>query len=91
MKETMVKMDESAHSILKKWKEKLREKGVRVSLGGALREMDKIIGTDNNDISRKDFKALVSAVEILKKYRSPTFSDAIGEMNSMIEQIGKKE
>jgi hypothetical protein len=85
----MVKMDESAHAILKKWKEKLREKGVRVSLGGALREMDKIIGT-NNDISRKDFKALVSAVEILKKYRSPTFSDAIGEMDLMIKDLDLK-
>jgi hypothetical protein len=88
----MVKMDESAHSILKKWKEKLRKKGVRVSLSGSLREMNRIIGNyNNNDISQKDIKVLVGAVEILKKYRRPKFPDVIREMDSMIEQMGTKK
>jgi hypothetical protein len=90
LKKPMIRMDPSAHAILKKWKEKLRKRGVRVSLGGALREMDKILCNENNDISRKDCKALVSAVEILKKYKSPTFSDAIGEMDTLIEEMKNK-
>jgi hypothetical protein len=88
----MVKMDPSAHAILKKHKETLRKRGVRVSLGGALREMDKIVGTVQEDksFSRKDLKALAGAVEILKKYKSPTFSDAIGEMDVLLEEMKTK-
>jgi hypothetical protein len=92
MKETMIRMDPSAHAILKKHKENLRKKGVRVSLGGALREMDKIISTvqDDKSFARKDLKALAGAVEILRKYKNPTFSNAIGEMDVLIEEMKPK-
>jgi hypothetical protein len=92
MKRTMVKLDPSAHAILKKWKKKLRKKGIRVPLSGALREMDKIVSTiqDDRSFSRKDLKALAEAIEILRKYKNPTFSDAIGEMDVLIEEMKTK-
>jgi len=89
--ENMVKLDKSAHAILKKWKEKLRKRGVRVPLGGVIREMDKIIDSvqDDKHFSRRDMKTLTGALEVLKKYRAPEFSDAVREMDTLIEEIKK--
>lgn len=89
----MVKMDPSAHEILKKWKKKLRKKGVCVSLGGVIREMDRIVSSvqDDKHFLRKDLKALTSALEVLKKYRAPEFSDAIREMDATINEMNSKK
>lgn len=91
MIENMVKLDKSAHAILKKHKKLLGEKGVRVPLGGVIRELDKIIGSvqDSKHFSRRDMKALTGALEVLKKYRAPEFSDAVREMDTLIEEIKK--
>lgn len=87
----MVKLDKSAHTILKKHKEKLKKKGVRVPLGGVIREMDRIIGSaqDDKHFSLKDLKVLIGALDVLKKYRAPEFSDAVREMDALIEEIKK--
>lgn len=91
MKEpTMVKVDGSAHAILKKYKEKLKKKGMRVSLGAAIREMDRLVEEDNNlYFSKKDIRVVKDALDVLKKYKNPTFSDAIRELDAVIGQMGK--
>ena len=92
MKEPMVKVDDQAHSILKKYKEILRKKGIKVSLGGTIREMDRIIKDDCENFSQKDLKEMRHAIDklkkTLKKYNNPSFSDAIKEMDGLIEQAG---
>jgi len=92
LKEPMVKLDDHAHSILKKWKNKLRQKGVRVPLGGTIREMDKLINNCEG-ISQKDIKETMNAIEKLKnvwgKYNNPDFSDTIREMDTMIRESEK--
>lgn len=90
MKEPMVKMDENTHSILKKWKEKLREHGVKVPLGATIREMEKLIKDESVGFSRKDLKKINHAMEKLKeiseKYDNPSFSGVIVKMDSMIKE-----
>lgn len=87
----MVKLDKNAHAILKKHKEELRKNGVRVPLGGVIREMDRIIGSaqDDKHFSRKDMKVLTAALDVLKKYRAPEFSDAVREMDALVDEINK--
>ena len=80
----MVKVDQAAHAVLKKYKERLKLKGVRVSMSGALREMDRIINGDDR-FSQKDLKALSKARDVLMTYKNPTFSNAIREMDALIE------
>ncbi len=94
MKETMVKMDENTHSILKRWKEKLRQQGIKVPLGAAIREMEKHLKAEDVSFSRKDIKEINNALEKLKetleKYNNPTFSDVVVKMDSMIKENGEK-
>ena len=89
MKDTMVKMDENSHSILKRWKEKLRDQGVRVPLGATIREMDILLKDEDIGFSKPDLKGITRALEKLKeiseKYDNPSFSDVIVKMNSMIK------
>lgn len=84
-----LKLDEHAHKILEKWKDGLSKKGIRVPLGGTIREMDKLI-RGYEGISQKDIKETSKAIEKLKdiwsKYDDPDFSDAIREMDTMIKE-----
>jgi len=86
----MVKVDQAAHAVLKKYKERLKLKGVRVSMGGALREMDRIINGDDR-FSQKDLKALSKARDVLMTYKNPTFSDAIRDMDAICYEKEVKE
>lgn len=90
MIETMVKMDNDAHSILKKWKENLRQIGIKVPLGATIREMDKLIKNGGEGISQTDIKAIKQSLdklrETMKKYDRPELSDAIRKMDSIIQE-----
>lgn len=91
MKEPMVKMDAASHAILKKWKEKLRDRGVRVPLGATIREMDILLKDEDIGFSKTDLKGITRALEKLKeiseKYDNPSFSDVIVKMNSIINEV----
>jgi hypothetical protein len=97
LKDIMVKMDGDSHSILKKYKKRLRNKGIKVPLGAAIREMDKLIKDDCEGVSKKDLKDMRHAVDKLKdiveKYHKPTFSDAVREMDTIIkaQSVNKAE
>jgi len=88
LKVIMVKMDGSSHSILKKWKENLKQKGIKVPLGATIREMDKLI-KDGEGISKTDLKVIMHSLDKLKdvwsKYDNPDFSDAIREMDIILK------
>ncbi len=92
MKEIMVKMDSGSHDILKRWKKKLRDQGIRVPLGGTIREMEKLIKDPKLGFSKTDLKVINHALdnlnEISEKYDNPTFSGVIVKMNSIIKERG---
>ena len=94
MKDTMVKMDGGSHDILKKWKTKLKDQGVRVPLGGAIREMDNLLKDEDIGFSKTDLRVANSALrklkEISEKYDDTSFSGVIVKMDSMIKRIEKK-
>jgi len=90
LKDIMVKMDGGSHDILKKWKKELRDQGVRVPLGGAIREMDNLLKDNDLGFSKTDLKGITHALaklkEILEKYDNPSFSGVIVKMDSMIKE-----
>jgi protein-L-isoaspartate O-methyltransferase len=85
----MVKLDEAAHSILKKWKRQLREQGIKVPLGATIREMGRLVKDENVGFSKTDLKAINHALDKLKeiseKYDNPSFSDVIVKMDEMFK------
>jgi len=91
---TVVKVDMHARSILEKWKENLAEKGIRVPLGGTIREISKIIKDIKEDTSKgyskTDIKVAQGALDKLKevsqKYDNPSFSDAVREMDRIVKE-----
>ncbi len=96
MKDTMVKMDAGSHDILKKWKKKLRDQGIRVPLGGTIREMEKVIkDQDELGFSKTDLKTVQHALgklkEISEKYDNPTFSGVIVKMNDVLKEREERE
>ncbi len=91
MKEIMVKLDGDSHDILKRWKKKLRDQGIRVPLGGTIREMEKLIkDQDELGFSKTDLNQANNAMdklkEISKKYDEPSFSHVIRKLNAMIKE-----
>lgn len=94
MIDNMVKIDANSHSILKRWKEKLRKQGLKVSLGATIREMEKMVKDENVGFSKKDLKEISNALEKLKetleKYNNPTFSDVVIKMDTMIKEKKRK-
>lgn len=90
MEHIMVRTDAGSHQILKKWKKKLREQGISIPLGGAIREMEKMIKEpDKLGFSKTDLKTVRHALgklnEISKKYDNPHFSEVIVRMDAMIK------
>lgn len=92
MKEPMVKMDEASHAILKKWKKKLRDRGVRVPLGGTIREMETLIKDQDIGFSKTDLRVIRNCLEklseIAKIYDKPSFSGVVLKMDRMIKKEG---
>ncbi len=90
MKDIMVKMDSGSHDILKRWKKKLGDQGIRVPLGGTIREMEKLIKDPNLGFSKTDLKIINHALDKLKEvselYDNPTMSGVIVKMNKMIKE-----
>lgn len=92
MKEIMVKMDAGSHAILKKWKKKLGDRGIRVPLGGTIREMEKLIKDQDVGFSKTDMKVIRNCLEkldeISKWYDKPSFSGVVLKMDRMIKKEG---
>ena len=90
MKDGMVKLDGVSHDILKRWKKKLRDQGVRVSLGATIREMDILLKDEEIGFSKTDLRVAANALgklkEISQKYDDPSFSSVIVKMNSMLKK-----
>ena len=86
----MVKMDGGSHAILKKWKKRLGDQGVRVPLGGTIREIEKLIKDKDLGFSKTDLKIIRNCLEKLSKiatiYGKPSFSGVVVKMDSMIKE-----
>ncbi len=76
----MVKMDSGSHDILKRWKKKLRDQGIRVPLGGTIREMEKLIkDQDNLGFSKTDIRETMKEKKVnLRKITKEDVEAALG-------------